>query len=137
MGQQTFALKKGRISFERDMIIIQDEIKKQNRTTLIMAVLWILLGTRSFIKYLKTGELFLLLSLLIGILYFLSYIFTLLRSTECEIPLDRIKSIKVKRRLSSAFLDIRLNNNKLRRVIQVEDDDELAEYIKTNFKTID
>jgi len=50
------------------------------------------------------------------------------------IPVDEIKSIKVKQRFANTMLDIRLKNNKLRRVIQVEDAKEIEEYIEVNFE---
>ena len=44
------------------------------------------------------------------------------------------KSIKIKRRFSNEFLDIRLKNNILRRVIRIENSQELEKYIKSNIK---
>ena len=51
------------------------------------------------------------------------------------IPLDKVKSIKVKQRFENTMMDIKLRNNRLRRVIEVEDTMELKNYIETNFKS--
>jgi len=60
-------------------------------------------------------------------------VFTLLRSAKSEISLNDVKSIKVKQRFNNSFLDIKLKNNRLRRVNQIEDSEELEEYIKTYY----
>ena len=131
---QTFRLKKGEILFENDKIIISDKVNRQNGMTLLMSGLWIFYGTVSVLRYMKTGDDFLLWTgSFIGIGHLIIFVFTLLRSAKSEISLDDVKSIKVKQRFNNNFLDIRLKNNRLRRVIQIEDSEELEEYIKTYY----
>lgn len=129
---QIFKIKKGEISFESNKVRISDDSEKQNRLRLLSSGLWTLFGTVSVLRYLKTGDEFLLWTgLLIGIAHFVIFILNLFRSNQSEIPFDDIKSIKVKRRFISEYLDIRLKNNRLRRVIGVENSQELEEYIKS------
>jgi hypothetical protein len=131
---QTFKLKKGEILFENDRIIISDKVNKQNGLTLLTSGIWIFYGTLSVLRYMKTGDEFLLWTgSFIGIGHLIIFVFTLLRSTKSEISLTDVKSIKVKQRFNNYFLDIRLKNNRLRRVNQIEDSEELEEYIKTNY----
>jgi hypothetical protein len=79
---QTFKLKKGEILFDRDKIIISDDAVKQKRQTLLTSSLWTFFGTISVLRYLKTGDKFLLWSgLLIGIGHFLIVVWTLSRTT--------------------------------------------------------
>lgn len=54
----------------------------------------------------------------------------LFRSNQRVILYVDIKSIKIKQRFSREFLDIRLKNGKLRRVIGIENSQELEDYIK-------
>ena len=86
-------------------------------------------------RYFKTGDQFLLWTgLFIGVTHFLIFILNLFRSNQNEILFDDIKSIKVKQRFGNRFLDIRLKNNRLRRVIGVDNSQELEDYIKSNFE---
>ncbi|ADQ78871.1 hypothetical protein Palpr_0715 [Paludibacter propionicigenes WB4] len=131
---QTFKLKKGEILFENDKIIISDKAKLQRYMSLFTSGLWMLVG----IKYmLKSGQLntdsldyFWIFLGVINILVFVAY---LLRSSKSIILIDEVKSLQVKQRLNNIFLDIKLNDHRLRRVSQVEDMEELEEYIKTHY----
>ncbi|MBK8879854.1 MAG: hypothetical protein IPN74_15350 [Haliscomenobacter sp.] len=132
---QTFKLKKGEISFETDKVKISDNSRKQNRIQLFSSAMWTIYGTISILRYLKTGDQFLLWTgLFIGIAHFIIFILNILRSNQTEISFDDIKSINVKRRFNNEFLDIKLKNNRLRRVIGIENSQELEEYIKSNIK---
>lgn len=132
---QTFKIKKGEITFETDKVRILDNSKKQNLLQLFSSGMWTIFGTLSVLRYLKTGDQFLLWTgLFIGIAHFGIFILNLLRSNQSEISFDDIKSIKIKRRFSDEFLDIRLKNNRLRRVIRIENSQELEKYIKSNIK---
>ena len=132
---QTFKLKKGEILFDEDKIIIKDDAKKQKRLTLLSSSMWTIYGTLSILRYFKTGDQFLLWTgLFIGIAHFVVFILNLRRTVKSEIPFDGIKSIKVKQRFSNEFLDIKLKNSRLRRVILADNETELEEYIETNFR---
>ena len=132
---QTFKLKKGEILFDRDKLIISDDAFKQKKQTLLISSLWTFFGIISVIRYLKTGDQFLLWTgLLIGIGHFLIIVWALFRTTQSEISLNDVKSIKTRQRLGKKILDIKLKNSRLRRVFRV-DNAELLKYIETNFGT--
>ena len=134
---QTFRLKKGEILFENDKIIISDKAKTQRFMTLFTSGLWIFYGTISVLRFMKTGDEFLLWSgSLIGIGHLLIFVFTLFRSVKIEISLNEVKSLKVKQHFSNNFLDIRLKNNKLRRISQIDDSEDLKKYIETYFPSM-
>ena len=131
----TFKLKKGEISFEIDKIKISDNSRIQKINQLLSSGIWTIFGTISVLRYMKTGDQFLLWTgLFIGIAHFIIFILNLLRSNQSEVLLDDITSIKITRRFNKEFLDIKLKNNKLRRVIGIENSLELEEYIKSNIE---
>lgn len=135
--EQTFKLLKGEILFDENKIVIKDDAKKQRWILTLILCLGTFYGAMTFLKYYKTGEKFdfwygLILSLLdISILTL-----WLLRSVKSEISLIEVKSIKLNQRFSNKFLDTRLKNNKLRRVIRVDNSEELDKYIEKNIRTI-
>ena len=130
---KTFKLKKGEISFETDKVKISDNSRKQNIIQLFSSAIWTIYGIISVLRYLKTGDQFLLWTgLFIGTAHLIMFILNLLRSNQSDINLDDIKSVKVKKRFSNEFLDIRLKNNRLRRVSGIENTRELEEYINSN-----
>ncbi len=131
----TFKLKKGEIYFEIDKIKISDNSRIQKINQLLSSGIWTIFGTISVLRYMKTGDQFLLWTgLFIGIAHFIIFILNLLRSNQSEVLLDDITSIKITRRFNKEFLDIKLKNNKLRRVIGIENSLELEEYIKSNIE---
>ena len=130
---KTFKLKKGEISFETDKVKISDNSRKQSIIHLFSSAMWTIYGIISVLRYLKTGDQFLLWTgLFIGTSHLIIFILNLLRSNQSEINLNDIKSVKVKKRFSNEYLDIRLKNNRLRRVSGIENTRELEEYIKSN-----
>jgi len=134
--KQTFKLKKGEILFEEDKIIINDDAKKQKWMLSLIICLGTIYGIETFLKYFKTGDNFDFWNgLIIGLVGILTLIIWLLRSVRSEISLDEVKSMKVRQRNGNKFLDINLKNNRLRRVIRVNNETELKEYIETNFRT--
>ena len=133
----TFKLKKGEIYFEIDKIKISDNSRIQKINQLLSSGIWTIFGTISVLRYMKTGDQFLLWTgLFIGIAHFVIFILNLLRSNQSEVLLDDITSIKITRRFNKEFLDIKLKNNKLRRVIGIENSLEIEEYIKLNIEKI-
>lgn len=131
---QTFSLKYGEIKFEDDRINISDKAKTQKYLTLSSTGIWVFIGIRNAFKYEHpTTDFFDSIWIILGLLNLILFIATLLRSTKNTILIDEVKSIKLKQRLNNKFLEIRLKNNKLRRVGQIEDIDELEEYINVNY----
>ena len=131
---QTFKFNKAEISFENDKIIISDDAKQQLRRTQFTSAIWVFYGTLSILRYMNTGDQFLLWSgLIIGLGHLVIFIMILFRSTQNEIPNNEIKSIKVKKRFNNSSLDIRLKTNRLRRILKIDETDELKKYIETRF----
>ena len=133
--KQIFKLKKGEILFDEDKIIIKDDAKKQKWMLSLTIFLGTIYGIVTFLKYFKTGDNFdFWYGLIIGLVGILTLILWLLRSVTSEIFLDEVKSMKLKQRFNNKFLDIRLKNNRLRRVIRVDNASELEEYIEKKLK---
>ena len=133
---QTFKFNKAEISFENDKIIISDDAKQQLRRTQFTSAIWVFYGTLSILRYMNTGDQFLLWSgLIIGLGHLVVFVMILFRSTQSEIPFDEVKSIKVKKRFNNSSLDIRLKSNRLRRVLRIEETDELKKYLETHLNT--
>ncbi|MHB9142616.1 MAG: hypothetical protein ACYC25_12145 [Paludibacter sp.] len=134
--KQTFKLKKGEILFDEDKIIIKDDAKKQKWMLSLIICFGTIYGIETFLKYFKTGDNFdFWYGLIIGSVGILTLIIWLLRSVRSKISLDEVKSMNVRQRNRNKFLDIKLKNNRLRRVIRVDNEMELKEYIETNFRT--
>lgn len=134
--KQTFKLKKGEILFDEDKIFIKDDAKKQKWMLSLIICFGTIYGIGTFLKYFKTGDNFnFWYGLIIGLVGILTLILWLLRSVRSEISLDEVKSMKVRQRNGNKFLDINLKNNRLRRVIRVDNETELKAYIETNFRT--
>lgn len=135
--KQTFKLKKGEITFDEDKIIIKDDAKKQRRLTLFSSSVWTIYGTLSVLRYFITGDQFLLWTgLVIGIAYFMIFLLTLRQTPKSEILIDNIKSLKINQKYSNEYLDIKLKNSMLRRVVLADNETEFEEYIETNFRSI-
>jgi hypothetical protein len=96
----------------------------------------LLYSVLSVLRFFKTGDEFLLWTGgLIGIGNLIVFILTLTRSIQTEILFDEIKAKKVKGRFGNKFLDIKLNNNRIRRVNKINDWIELEEFIQSNLTT--
>ena len=131
---QTFKLKKGEILFENDKIIISDKAKFQRYMSLFTSGIWMLIAMKYILKLGQSNadslDSFWIFLGVINLLLFVAY---LLRSSKSIILVDEVKSLQVKQRLNNKFLDIKLNDHRLRRVSQIEDMEELEEYIKTHY----
>ncbi|MGZ2369245.1 hypothetical protein ACXR6G_05635 [Ancylomarina sp. YFZ004] len=134
--KQIYKLKNGEISFDDEGIIILDNAKKQYWLRVFTSSLWTFYGIMSVLRFMKTGDQFLLWTgLFIGIGHFVILILTFFRSTKNEIKIANIKSLELKQRFGNNFLDIKLVGNKIRRVNQIDIiNHELKQYIETNFK---
>ncbi|MEI7828429.1 MAG: hypothetical protein WCI31_01595 [Prolixibacteraceae bacterium] len=126
----TFALKKGTLVFNDGKIIITDNAKRQKWYRLVTSGMWTFYGALSVLRYFKTGDQYLLWTgLFIGIAHFGIFVAFLFRSVQSEVALKDVKSMKLKSPFGDVFLDIKLNNNRIRRVSQVENEDELQGFI--------
>jgi hypothetical protein len=131
--KQIFKLTQGEITFETDRILISDDSKNNNMLVLLNAVLLMIFGLLNLIRYflnkdeilLWGGSAFFIINLVIIVTF-------LLRSNQNEILFKDIKSIKVQETFRWKFLDIKLKNNKLRRINGLENIQELREYLQSN-----
>jgi len=131
---QTFRLKKGEILFENDKIIISDKAKIQRYMSLFTSGIWMLIAMKYILKLGQSNADSLdSFWIFLGVINLLLFVANLLRSSKSIIFVDEVKSLQVKQRLNNKFLDIKLNDHRLRRVNQIEDSEELEEYIKTYY----
>jgi hypothetical protein len=132
-----FKLEKGEISFDANKIRISDNSKKINKIQILSSGIWTIYGTISVLRYLKTSDQFSLWTgLFIGIAHFVIFILLLLKSNQSEVLFGDIKFIKIKQRFGREFLDIKLKNNRLRRVIGIENSQDLGKYLESNIENI-
>lgn len=133
---QTFKLKKGQISFEKDKIHISDKAKSDKYFRLSTNLFLLVFGIINIRKFYREGDnFFYFFWIILVVVILLTLAVTLLRSTKSLILFDDIKSIKVNQRFDNCFLDIRLKNNRLRRTTQIEDSVKLEEYIETYYES--
>ncbi|MCL6101812.1 MAG: hypothetical protein M1292_04890 [Bacteroidetes bacterium] len=134
--RQTFKLKKGEILFDEDKIIIKDDAKMQKWSSSLITFMGIMILILFFLKSYKTGAQFdfwfELIFILLGILLLT---ILLLRSVKSDIALNEVKSMKIKQVFGNKFLDIKLVNNRLRRVSDIQNAKELEKYVAINFDT--
>jgi hypothetical protein len=132
---QAFQLVGGEISFEEDKIVIKDNSRRQSYFELI----GIAMGA-TFIAILLVRDFKSDAAYYSGFLFFLGlinlsvFIIMLLRSTQGEIQIKDIKSVTVQQRFANKFIDIKLKNNRLRRVAGVKNKEELEAYIERYVK---
>ena len=130
--RNTFELKKGKIVFEENKIVILDKARSQRNFRLFGSAMWMVFGSLSVLRYLKTGDQFLLWTgLIIGIGHLVIFVLNLFKSVQSEISLKEVKSMKIKKRARNEFLDIKLTNHKTRRVTEIFNPDRLQQYIDT------
>jgi hypothetical protein len=131
--EDSFKIESGEITFETDKIKISDNSKNQSLPYIISSVLGFIFGILTIIRYFTTGdELALSAGSIISSIHLVVLIINLFRTHQSEISFDEIKSIKVKERIGRKFLDIKLKNHKLRRVIGVYNKEKLQEYLNAH-----
>lgn len=127
---QTFRLKKGQISFAENRILISDNAKSQKSMSLLTNGIILIWGIMNIFKFEQLGdEFFLSFWIVLVILLLIVFVAVLLESTKSVILFVDIKSIRVKQRSINTILYIKLRNNQLRRVMQIEDDEEIKKFI--------
>jgi hypothetical protein len=132
--KQTFKLKKGEILFDNDKIFIKDDARFQKWSSSSITGMGTLYYIVTFLKSFKTGVQF---DFWVGLIFILIGIpittLLLLRSVKSEISLNEVKSMRIKQRFGNDFLDIKLVNNRIRRVCDINDSEELEKFIEANF----
>jgi hypothetical protein len=128
----TFELKEGKIVFEESKILITDIAKKQRFQMLLLTASGMLLGSSYLLGYFKKGDQFgLWFGLFIMLGNILMFVVYFLRSVKSEISMNEVKSMKIKKRAGNEFLDIKLHNNRTRRVTEIYNPDRLKNYINS------
>jgi hypothetical protein len=126
----------GKISFEDDRIVIDDNAKKWYWLQLVSSTCWIVFGAIYMGRFL-TGHAdyaSLGLGLLVGLPHAVLFILTLKRSVKGEIALSQVRSLHLRGRAGYRYLDIKLTDRRVRRMYQVDKDyDRLLEYVRVNF----
>ncbi len=129
----TFELKKGKLVFETDKIVITDNAQYKRRYAIFQSVIALVLAGSFIFKYIKTGEKSsLTFAIFMGLFGLMKLLFELMKSAQSEISFKEVKSMKVKRILLNEFLAIRLNNNKTRQVSGILNAERLEDYINAN-----
>jgi hypothetical protein len=128
----TFELKKGKLVFEDDKIIITDDAKNRKRMRLLSAGILFCLGIFNFVNYFKTNEVAILWNgIIVGIAAILLIVTALLVNVQSEINLSEVTSMKIKRFLFKEFLMIKISNKGTRQVVGIFNAERLEEFIKT------
>jgi len=131
---QTFALRKGEITFDSNTIIITDHAKVHKYLSLSGSVAWIIFGIGEIVKYqLSDNDTLLWAGIILGGINVILFIINLRRSTKSIVSLNDIEAIQVKQRFNNTFVDIRLKNNRIRRVLQPLNAEELKKYIARKY----
>jgi len=124
--KNTFELKKGKLVFEEDKIIISDNAKYLKKSRLFSSVLLIALGVFNLMSFFKHSDLHTQWTgSLVGVFGVIFLVSAILVNDQSEIYLKDVKSMKVKR-----FL-FKLTNNKTRQVAGIYNAERLEEYIAT------
>lgn len=136
--ERTLKVEKAEILLKEDKIVINDNAKKGNILRLISSSIWMLFGLISLLRYMKTkDELLLWSGVLIGLSHFIVLIFTLFRSSRAEIQITDIQSVIFKERFGRKFLDLKLKNKKIRRIVNVSPAQmELIDYFEDKGLTV-
>jgi hypothetical protein len=129
----TFELKKGKLVFEEDKIVITDNARYLKRTRLFSSILLFLMGIFNLMNFVKHNDTHLLWTgLLVAISGLILFVVAFLMNAESEISLKEVKSMKVKRIFFKEYLVIKLANNRTRQVAGIYNAERLEEYIKAN-----
>lgn len=131
--KQNFKLKNNEVEFDNEKISIKDNAKIDKYIMVFCNCIWILFSLMKILKYYKTGHNF---DLWFGVAIGLANIFLLFYwqsiSVSNEIKFTEVKSMKIKQRFKNRYLEIRLKDNKSRRVNLLENELELKEFIETS-----
>ena len=126
----TFELKKGKLVFGDDKIVISDNAAYIRRSRILPLGILLLLVFARLVTYFKSGDTsslqFALIFGTIGILILASEFF---KSTQSEIYLKEVKSMKIKRSLFKEYLVIKFAGNKTRVVTGIFNAERLAEFL--------
>jgi hypothetical protein len=128
----TFELKKGKLVFEDDKIIITDDAKNRKRMRLLSAGILFCLGIFNFVNYFKTNDDHILWNaIIVGTAAIILIVTALLVNVQSEIKLSEVTSMKIRKILFREFLVIKIANKGTRQVVGMYNAERLEEFIKT------
>lgn len=128
--EKTFTFEEGHITFSNESIEIKDKSSRHRLSGILISASGLVLASLLAFNDQDFGLPFWFYASLI-IINVVTIILFLLRSTKSVIPRADIKDIRVKKALGNPFLDIKLNNFRIRRVSQILGiESELREYIQ-------
>ena len=132
MVNNTFELKKGKLVFEEDKILITDNARYLKRSRLLSSGILILFGLYNLMNFFKHNDIHAQWSgLLVGLFGLIFLVIALLMNAESEIYMKDVKSMKVRRIFFKEFLIIKLTNNRTRQVAGIYNAERLEEFLKT------
>jgi hypothetical protein len=128
----TFELKKGKLVFDADKIVITDNAGSQRRLILYLLGFSVILGIVSVMGYFAKGvPSDTWVGFFTGTTLFLVIALSSYRSVQSEIFMYEVKSIKVRRNFLNEYLEIKFKNNISRMVAGIIDAEGLRDYIET------
>ncbi len=129
----TFEVKNGKLVFEEDKIVIDDDAVYLRRMRFLSMGMFFLVAMVFSWDYLKSGNVnALYLPVMFTLLGVVAYLSEFFRTTQKEILLNEVKSIKIRRKfIFRKSLLIRLKNHKTREVEGIFNLERLLDYIKT------
>ena len=128
----TFELKRGKLVFEQDKILIIDDAKRQKRARILSALFLLVMGAYEIYRYTqKSEDQFLRSGLMVIGVGLILIVLALLVNVQNEIDLKEVKSMKIKRIFFKEFLLIKLKNNRTRQVAGIYNAERLETYIQT------
>jgi hypothetical protein len=110
--EKVLQFKKGTITLGYESILIKDKALIEYKLRIITAISWMVFGTFSVLRYLQTGDAFLLWTgLFIGIGHMAILIMSLFRTTRNEILYNQVESIHFTNKLGVRSMKIKLKGN--------------------------
>ncbi len=128
----TFELKRGKLVFEQDKIVITDDAKRQKRARILSALFLLVMGAYEIYRFTQRSEdQFLRSGLMVIGVGLILIVLALLVNVQNEIDLKEVKSMKIKHIFFKELLLIKLKNNRTRQVAGIYNAERLETYIQT------
>ncbi|HEY4650742.1 MAG TPA: hypothetical protein VIG72_04975 [Pontibacter sp.] len=119
--EQVLQVGKGEIRLSERSITIRDDAKKEKIRGMLSSSIWIVYGVISVLRYIKTGDQFLLWTgTVIGISHLVLLVLSIFRTTKAEIALQEISAATFTKRNGNNFLDLKLKSGHKRRISRID-----------------
>jgi hypothetical protein len=120
------------------MLTIRDNAKRYKWERIFYSCIWIVYSVLSILRYIKTGDQFLLWSgVIIGVGHAGAIVYRLFETTRSQIELQNIKIAVFKRRFGTSYLILDLKSGSKRRINKIEpiEDDLRAFFHRKSIET--